>query len=237
MWRLTLVLLFLPSCFLKPKSAPPVAQTSTPPMAAKVDEPPLESLTAPETMASDTKVSTKAGTNFQAPGTWIVQTASARVVLTAPEKDLHAYILDVDAANADEAIARAERYLQTNARDPQMRFLVGVALNQKGDVAAAQDTFSRLTQEFPELPEPHNNLAVIHAAAGRYDEARIALEAAIRANPQYAVALENLGDVHARLAQRAWQRAQAIDTGNPRLEPKLKAVQGLLDQPANTPPR
>lgn len=141
------------------------------------------------------------------------------------------------AGQFDEAIARAERYLQTNARDPQMRFLVGVALNQKGDVAAAQDTFSRLTQEFPELPEPHNNLAVIHAAAGRYDEARIALEAAIRANPQYAVALENLGDVHARLAQRAWQRAQAIDTGNPRLEPKLKAVQGLLDQPANTPPR
>lgn len=138
------------------------------------------------------------------------------------------------AGQFDDAIARAERYLQTNARDPQMRFLVGVAQNQKGDIAAAQDTFARLTQEFPELPEPHNNLAVIHAAAGRYDEARTALEAAIRANPQYAVALENLGDVHARLAQRAWQRARAIDAGNPRLEPKLKAVQGLLDQPVNS---
>jgi Flp pilus assembly protein TadD len=139
------------------------------------------------------------------------------------------------AGQFDEAIARAERYLQTNARDPQMRFLVGVAQNQKGDVAAAQDTFTRLTQEFPELPEPHNNLAVIHAGAGRYDEARTALEAAIRANPRYAVALENLGDVHARLAQRAWQRAQAIDAGNPRLEPKLKAVQGLLEPAAPTP--
>ncbi|MBL0919822.1 MAG: tetratricopeptide repeat protein [Hydrogenophaga sp.] len=138
------------------------------------------------------------------------------------------------AGQYDQAIERAQRYLQTNARDPQMRFLVGVAQNQKGDIAAAQDTFSRLTQEFPELPEPHNNLAVIHAAAGRYDDARAALEAAIRANPQYAVALENLGDVHARLAQRAWQRAQALDAGNPRLEPKLKAVQGLLEaQPAN----
>lgn len=140
------------------------------------------------------------------------------------------------AGQFDQAIERAQRYLQGNARDPQMRFLVGVAQNQKGDVAAAQDTFSRLTQEFPELPEPHNNLAVIHAAAGRYDEARTALEAAIRANPQYAVALENLGDVHARLAQRAWQRAQQFDTGNARLEPKLKAVQALLEPPA-TPQR
>lgn len=136
------------------------------------------------------------------------------------------------AGQFDQAIEQAQRYLQTNPRDPQMRFMVGVAQNQKGDTAAAQDTFTRLTQEFPELPEPHNNLAVIHAAAGRYDEARSALEAAIRANPQYAVALENLGDVHARLAQRAWQRAQTLDAGNPRLEPKLKAVQELLQAPA-----
>lgn len=141
------------------------------------------------------------------------------------------------AGQFDQAIEQAQRYLQTNPRDPQMRFMVGVAQNQKGDTAAAQDTFMRLTQEFPELPEPHNNLAVIHAAAGRYDEARSALEAAIRANPQYAVAMENLGDVHARLAQRAWQRAQALDAGNPRLEPKLKAVQELLEAPAATPSR
>jgi tetratricopeptide (TPR) repeat protein len=72
---------------------------------------------------------------------------------------------------------------------------------------------------------------VLHAAAGRYDEARVALEAALRANPAYAVALENLGDVYARLAERAWQRAQSLDARNPRLAPKLKAVQGLLDTP------
>ncbi|MGC4396188.1 tetratricopeptide repeat protein [Hydrogenophaga sp. T2] len=137
------------------------------------------------------------------------------------------------AGQYEQAIERAQRYLQTNARDPQMRFLVGVAQNQKGDVAAAQETYAQLTQEFPELPEPYNNLAVIHAAAGRYDEARTALEGAIRANPQYAVAHENLGDVYARLAQRAWQRAQQIDAGNRRLEPKLKAVQGIFDMPAN----
>ncbi len=137
------------------------------------------------------------------------------------------------AGQMDEAIARAQTYLQANPRDPQMRFLVGVAHNQKGDTATAQLIFTRLTQEFPELPEPHNNLAVIHAAAGRYDDARTSLEAAIRANPAYAVAHENLGDVYARMAQRAWQRSQQIDTANPRLAPKLKAVETALDP---TPP-
>lgn len=132
------------------------------------------------------------------------------------------------AQQLDQALSRAQDYLRGNPRDPQMRFLMGVAQNQKGDSAAALETFTSLTQDNPELPEPHNNLAVLHAAAGRYDEARVALEAAIRANPRYAVALENLGDVHARLAERAWQRARDIDAQNPRLAPKLKAVQNLL---------
>lgn len=132
------------------------------------------------------------------------------------------------AQQLDQALDRAQDYLRANPRDPQMRFLMGVAQNQKGDTAAALETFTSLTQDHPELPEPHNNLAVLHAAAGRYDEARTALEAAIRANPRYAVALENLGDVYARLAERAWQRARGIDAQNPRLAPKLKAVQDLL---------
>lgn len=136
------------------------------------------------------------------------------------------------AQQLDQALGRAQDYLRSNPRDPQMRFLLGVAQNQKGDSAAALETFTNLTQDNPELPEPHNNLAVLHAAAGRYDEARVALEAAIRANPRYAVALENLGDVHARLAERAWQRARDVDAQNPRLAPKLKAVQSLL---ATTP--
>ncbi|MGX5652911.1 tetratricopeptide repeat protein [Hydrogenophaga borbori] len=136
------------------------------------------------------------------------------------------------AQQLDQALSRAQDYLRSNPRDPQMRFLLGVAQNQKGDSAAALETFTNLTQDNPELPEPHNNLAVLHAAAGRYDEARVALEAAIRANPRYAVALENLGDVYARLAERAWQRARDVDAQNPRLAPKLKAVQSLL---ATTP--
>lgn len=136
------------------------------------------------------------------------------------------------AGQLDDALARAERHLQAQPRDPQMRFLKGVLQNQKGLDAEALGTFQRLTEEFPELPEPHNNLAVLHAAAGRYDQARTSLEAAIRANPQYAVAHENLGDVYARLAEQAWARSLQFDTGNARVPDKLKAVRSLLATPS-----
>jgi len=136
------------------------------------------------------------------------------------------------AGQLDEAMARADRHLQAQPRDPQMRFMKGVLQSQKGQSADAMVTFQRLTDEFPELPEPHNNLAVLHAAAGRYDQARASLEAAIRANPQYAVAHENLGDVHARLAEQAWARSLQIDAGNSRVPVKLKAVRSLFDTPS-----
>lgn len=131
----------------------------------------------------------------------------------------------------DAALARADRYLQAQPRDPQMRFLKGVLQSQKNLSADALATFQALTKDYPELPEPHNNLAVLHAAAGRYDEALLALQAAIKANPQYAVAHENLGDVYARLAEQAWARSLQIDPGAARVPRKLEAVRGLLDQP------
>ena len=39
--------------------------------------------------------------------------------------------------------------------------------------------FEQLTEDFPELPEPYNNLAVLYAADGQLDRARAALELAL----------------------------------------------------------
>ena len=141
------------------------------------------------------------------------------------------------AGQLSEALSKVDQYLTSKPRDPQMRFLKGVIQTEGGKHSDAIATFSKLTEEFPELPEPHNNLAVMHAAAGRYDQARAALEAALRANPQYAVAHENLGDVYARLAEQAWARSLQIDAGNARLPGKLGAVRGLFDAPSSTPNR
>jgi tetratricopeptide (TPR) repeat protein len=89
-----------------------------------------------------------------------------------------------------------------------------------------------LNEEYPELAEPYNNLAVLYAGQGDYDKARAALQAAVRSNPAYATAYENLGDVYLRLAARAYERAQALDAGRGALAPKVAQVKSLVpDRP------
>lgn len=138
----------------------------------------------------------------------------------------------VRAGQLDLAQAKAEQYLTANPKDPQMRFLKGVIQQQRGQAEEALATFTALTQEYPELPEPYNNLAVIHAAQNQYDKARTALEMAVRTNPNYATAHENLGDVYARLAAQSYGKALQLDGGNTSAPSKLKAVNALLAPPA-----
>ena len=127
-----------------------------------------------------------------------------------------------------EAIAKADQYLGSNPRDPQMRFLKGVAQSQAGDLTAATATFEALIEEYPELPEPYNNLAVIYASQSQLDKARSALEMAVRNNPDYAVAHENLGDIYARLAHDAYQRSLQLHGNNRALQLKLSTLTEML---------
>jgi tetratricopeptide (TPR) repeat protein len=134
----------------------------------------------------------------------------------------------VNARQYDQALARAEQYLAAKPRDPQMRFLKGVIQAETGKRAEAIETYTQLTQEYPELPEPYNNLAVLYAQANEYDKAREALEGAVRANPNYAIAHENLGDVYAKLASQSYAKAQRIAPANTTAPAKLALVRQLL---------
>jgi len=127
-----------------------------------------------------------------------------------------------------EALAKADQYLNGKPRDPQMRFLRGVILTAQGKTADAITTFTRLTEDYPELPEPYNNLAVLYAGQSQFDKARAALEMAIRNNPSYSTAHENLGDVYAKLASQAYSRALQLDAGNTALQPKLALIRELF---------
>lgn len=132
----------------------------------------------------------------------------------------------------EAALQRAEAALAARPKDPQMRFTKGVLLESLQRRAEAAEVFERLVEDYPELPEPYNNLATLHAAAGDYDKARVALEQALRANPSFALAHQNLGDVHAALAGRAYARALQIEPANRALPPKLSLVRELLAVPA-----
>jgi len=98
---------------------------------------------------------------------------------------------------------------------------------RKCAVSWAVATFQALTEEFPELPEPYNNLAVIWAQRGQYEKARAALESAIASNPDYAIAHENLGDIYSRLAGAEYDRAVALDKTNKSAQGKLVLVRQL----------
>lgn len=123
-----------------------------------------------------------------------------------------------------EAEALADRHLKAKPRDPQMRYLKGLIQRDAGRREEALETFTKLTEDYPELPEPYNGLAVIYAAQGDYDRARAALELAIRANPAYATAHENLGDLHSRLARQSYCRALQHDPGNGDLKTRIASL-------------
>ncbi len=130
-----------------------------------------------------------------------------------------------------EALTKADQYLAAKPRDPQMRFLKGVIQTESGKPNEAISTFVKLTEEYPELPEPYNNLAVLYAGQGQYDKARAALEMAIRTNPSYATAHENLGDVYAKLASQAYSKALQLDSNNTGVQPKLALIRDLFAAP------
>jgi tetratricopeptide (TPR) repeat protein len=88
--------------------------------------------------------------------------------------------------------------------------------------------FTLLFEDYPELPEPYNNLAVLYAGQGQYEKARSALEAAVRGNPGYATAYENLGDVYARLGAQAYARSLAIEPTNASLPQKIAQLRALF---------
>ncbi|OGC01678.1 MAG: hypothetical protein A3G82_21995, partial [Burkholderiales bacterium RIFCSPLOWO2_12_FULL_67_210] len=118
------------------------------------------------------------------------------------------------AGQFSEALTKADQHLANKPRDAQMRFLKGVIQTESGKPTDAIATFSKLTEDYPELPEPYNNLAVLYAGQSQFDKARAALEMAIRTNPSYATAHENLGDVYAKLASQAYSKALQLDSGN-----------------------
>ena len=127
-----------------------------------------------------------------------------------------------------EAMSKVDQFLASKPRDPQMRFLKGVIQSETGKNNDAINTFMRLTEEYPELPEPYNNLAVLYANGNQFDKARNSLEMAIRTNPSYATAHENLGDIYARLASVAYTKALQLDTTNTAVSPKLALIRELF---------
>ncbi len=136
----------------------------------------------------------------------------------------------------EQALSMSDADLSRQPKDPDLRFLRGVALTELGRRSEAIEVFQGLTADYPELPEPYNNLAVIYAQQKEFDKARAALEMAIRTHPSYATAHENLGDIYSRLASDAYSKALQLDAGNAAAQTKLAMVRQLISAGGATAP-
>jgi len=130
--------------------------------------------------------------------------------------------------DAAAALRRVDAAMATDSRDVQLRFLRGVLLLDLQRDAEALAHFEQMSLEFPELPDPFNNLALLHARAQRLDEARAALETALRNDPGHRTARANLAQVYLMLAARTLETLAAQAPAEPQQQRQLDAVRALI---------
>ncbi|QNM97803.1 nuclear transport factor 2 family protein [Chitinimonas koreensis] len=146
--------------------------------------------------------------------------------------------------DAGSALQRADAAIARAPRDARLRLLRGNALALLGRNAEAIQAYAALSADYPNLPEPYNNLAALYAQQGQLDKARGALQKALQTNPAYATAHANLADVYAKLAAQAYDKALQRDVverqngqvptplASPAQPPRLALVQDLLSSNA-----
>ena len=108
-----------------------------------------------------------------------------------------------------QARAILDPILERDAGHPLGRLLDGVLRARERRIGEAIEVFERLRRDHPRMPEPWNNLAVLYAAEGRFDEARETLMTALERRPS-AIGYANLGDIYSRLARQAYGRAREL---------------------------
>ena len=138
----------------------------------------------------------------------------------------------VKAKKYPEAIDQIDQRLKKTPGNVQLRYLkarIQIELRQWGP---AKKTLIEITQQFPELPEPYNNLAALAANQGNWIEARDYLELALKLRPTYTVASANLGEVYIRLGAQAYDNAAKDAALNQRqYTNRAKALMEILKPP------
>jgi Flp pilus assembly protein TadD len=157
--------------------------------------------------------------------------AQSDALVPEPQSDAATIAHLMSQGDSKAALARADEVLKEQPRNLQARFMRAVILGDLGRREAASAEYEQLTQQYPELPEPYNNLAVLLAAEGHLTQAEGLLQRAIAAQPDYATAYENLGDLYLAHASDAYQHALRLAPNNPQLQARLAATRELTRRP------
>jgi tetratricopeptide (TPR) repeat protein len=130
----------------------------------------------------------------------------------------------IAAGRFNEALTSLE---SLDAQDAESLFLRGVVLAELDRNAEAESMFRDLIERFPDYPEPYNNLAVLLAGSGRFEEAVETLKSALRTHPSYRTAWDNLTTIYGRLASEAYSRALNVESAGQAAPVKLALLGSL----------
>ena len=137
----------------------------------------------------------------------------------------------ISAGDLEQALSVTDEVLAKDGKNIEARFIKGLILTKMNELDKAEQIFSELIKEHPDLPEPYNNLAVVYAAQGQYEKAEEALQQAINTHPSYATAHENMGDIYAKMASQAYNQALELDQNNETAREKLSLISELFSAP------
>lgn len=142
----------------------------------------------------------------------------------------------IKARKYQDAVTQINADLKKTPRNVQLRFVKARLQIEMRQFDQAKKTLIEITQQFPELPEPYNNLAAIAANQGQWIEARDYLELALKLRPSYAIASANLGEIYIRLGAQAYEDAAKNAQLNQRqYSNRAKALLDVLKPPAKRP--
>ncbi len=129
-----------------------------------------------------------------------------------------------------EALPKIESLLSNTPDDVELRFLHATTLSELDQPEKAINIYEAIISEYPTLPEPRNNLAVLYAKQQGFEKAEGALQSALNTHPSYATAHENLSDIYKALASVAYNKAfnDGKSTAPAAAAPNLRLVTELL---------
>ncbi len=128
---------------------------------------------------------------------------------------------------------KVNAFLATKPKDAQARFLKGLIFTEQGNTADAITMFSAASLRTTRNCPSHTTTSpCFMPAKASTKKPRIALEMAIRTHPSYATAHENLGDIYAKMASQAYDRALQLDKSNTSTQTKLALIRELFSKNA-----
>jgi Flp pilus assembly protein TadD len=130
----------------------------------------------------------------------------------------------------NEALKAIDAEAKKSPRNVQILFVRTRILIEQGQLESARQALVAFIDKYPEIPEPYNNLAVLYARAGKLDLARDNLEMCIKLSPNYAIGLQNLGDIYTLIAASYYDKAFKQNRRMTEADKKRKLAEAITSQ-------